>query len=68
MEDLNEHVIKSIMDKDKCTREEAVKKLNAAIIAGAELSDEEMAEFDDCLPTDEEWAEILSGIDNSDLE
>lgn len=68
MDDLNEHVIKSIMDKNKCTREEALKKLNASIIAGAELSDEEMAEFDDCLPTDEEWSDIFSDIDNSDLE
>lgn len=66
--DLNESIIKSIMDTHNCTRAQAEKINNKAILSGAKLSDSDMAEFDDCLPTDSEWDEMLSGIDNSDLE
>lgn len=66
--DLNESILNSIMKMDNCDRKTAEKINNSAILRGANLSDADMKEFDDCLPTDEEWNEILSGIDNSDLE
>lgn len=54
--DLNEYVIQHTMEHDHCTREEAEESMHKAIIASADLTDEDMAEFDDCMP-DEEWWE-----------
>lgn len=66
--DLNESILNLIMQTNDCNRKTAKKISERAILRGANLSDADMKEFDDCLPTDEEWDEIFAGVDNSDLE
>ena len=66
--DLNEIILNSIMQSNNCDKETAEKINRRAILEGSGLSDSAMSEFDDCLPTEKEWDNILSGIDNSDLD
>ena len=53
---LDEFIINHIMEHENCSREEAIEKKRIAFIQAADLTDEDMAEFDDCMP-DEEWWE-----------